>query len=189
MREPQAAILQYKDDAEAHKKMGLAMSSAGKLDAAISEYREALRLKPDYSNVHYDLAIVYREKRQTDDAIAESKKAIALLPNESDYHYNLGILLKESGDLDGAIREDRETKRIDPTRLDARQNLADALIRVDLDAAKTELTELIAMAPELGVAHCGLGFVFGRKPTIRAQKGNIVRPPRSIESTSVLLPA
>jgi tetratricopeptide (TPR) repeat protein len=159
MREAQVALLQYKDDAEAHKNMGLAMSSGGKLDAAISEYREALRLKPDYSNVHYDLAIVYREKRQTDDAIVESKKAIALSPDESDYHYNLGILFKDAGDIDGAIRENREAKRIDPTRLDARENLADDLLRRDLDAAKTEFTDLVAMAPNFGMAHRGLGFV------------------------------
>jgi len=160
IREAQAAILQYKDDAEAHKNMGLAMDSNGKLDAAISEYREALRLKPDYSNVHYDLAIVYKEKRQTNDAIVELKKAIALSPNEADYHYNFGIVLKDAGDIDGAIREDREVKRLDPNRIDARQNLSNDLIRTDLDAAKTEFKELIAMAPDFSMAHLGLGFVY-----------------------------
>jgi tetratricopeptide (TPR) repeat protein len=160
MREAQAALLQYKDDAEAHKNMGLAMGSTGKLDAAISEYREALRLKPDYSNVHYDLAIIYREKRQSDDAILESKKAIALSPNESDYHYNLAILLKEAGDIDGSIRENREAKRIDPARIEVRQNLADNLTHTDLDAAKAEFTELLTMAPDFSQAHRGLGFVF-----------------------------
>ena len=160
MREAQAAILQYKDDAEAHKNMGLAMDSNGKLDAAISEYREALRLKPDYSNVHYDLAIVYKEKRQTNDAIVELKKAIALSPDEADYHYNFGIVLKDAGDIDGAIRENREAKRIDPARIDARQNLAADLIHKDLDAAKTEFRELVAMAPDFGMAHLGLGFVY-----------------------------
>src|SRR5579863_2988050 len=54
MKEAQAALLQYKDDPEAHKNMGLAMKQAGKLDAAASEFREALRLKPDYAGVHFN---------------------------------------------------------------------------------------------------------------------------------------
>ena len=43
----------------------------GQLDAAIAEFKEAIRLKPDLAEAHYDLGIALREKGQADGASAE----------------------------------------------------------------------------------------------------------------------
>jgi len=85
MQEAHAALLLYKDDAEAHKNMGLAMKQAGKPDGAVSEFREALRLKPDYDGVHFDLALIAMDRQQSNEEIVELRKAIALAPSEFDY--------------------------------------------------------------------------------------------------------
>jgi tetratricopeptide (TPR) repeat protein len=50
-----AALRQDPEDAEAHKNAGLALMSMGKYDTAEEECRAALRLKPDYAAVHYDV--------------------------------------------------------------------------------------------------------------------------------------
>jgi Flp pilus assembly protein TadD len=52
------ALAQNPDDAEAHKNAGLALGDQQKFDAAASEYREALRIKPDYTSVHYNLGLL-----------------------------------------------------------------------------------------------------------------------------------
>jgi tetratricopeptide (TPR) repeat protein len=160
MTEAQAALLQYKDDPEAHKNMGLAMKQAGKLDGAASEFREALRLKPDYAGVHFNLALIFLARQQSEEEIAELRKALALAPDECDFHLYLGSALQDTGDIEGAIREDRAAKRLDPTRLDVRQNLVSALSASNHEAAKAELREMIAMAPDFQIAHLSLGILY-----------------------------
>ena len=49
-------------DAEAHNNLGTALEATGKLDEAIAEYREAIRLKPDYAEAHYNLGLTLQWK-------------------------------------------------------------------------------------------------------------------------------
>ena len=53
------------------------------LDAAIAEYREALRLKADNPAAHFDLGIVLDKQGKPDAAIAEYREALRL---KADYH-------------------------------------------------------------------------------------------------------
>ena len=43
--------------ANAHYRLGIALRFQGKLDAAIAEYREAVRLKPEYAEAHNNLGV------------------------------------------------------------------------------------------------------------------------------------
>jgi tetratricopeptide (TPR) repeat protein len=54
------------NNAEAHKNAGLALERMQKYDAALAEYREALRLKPDYEAVRYNLGILLHNKDSFD---------------------------------------------------------------------------------------------------------------------------
>jgi tetratricopeptide (TPR) repeat protein len=49
-----ADLVKQPENAEAHKNIGLALEFERKFDASAAEYREALRIKPDYSNVHFE---------------------------------------------------------------------------------------------------------------------------------------
>ena len=127
---------------------------AYKFDAAVAEYKEALRIEPDYAAVRYDLGNLLREKGDFDEAIVEYRKAITLDPNESGAHSNLGLALEKKGNLDGAIREFREAKRLDPKSFDARADLASTLSEHGMyTEAVREYRELQDMFPDSEVCH------------------------------------
>src|SRR5439155_704893 len=65
--------------------------------AAQSEFREAIRLKPDDAMAHHYLGIALRNQGKNDKAIAEYREAIRLQPNDASAHYNLGDALRQQG--------------------------------------------------------------------------------------------
>ena len=92
---PKADIAENPENAEAHKNAGLALDSEQKFDAGIAEYKQALRIKPDFVTGHVDLGVLLQNMRAYDDAIVEYKKALALDPTQFDAHINLGVIYKD----------------------------------------------------------------------------------------------
>jgi tetratricopeptide (TPR) repeat protein len=60
LHEARAALAVTPENAEAHKNAGLALAGMKKFDEAAVEYKQALRLKPDYKPVRYGLAHLAR---------------------------------------------------------------------------------------------------------------------------------
>src|SRR5262249_5087763 len=48
----------------------IALDDKGQLDEAVAEYRQAIRLKPDYAEAHCNLGIVLRQQGRFDEALA-----------------------------------------------------------------------------------------------------------------------
>ena len=82
---------------EAHNNLGNALRDQGKLDGAVAEYREAIRLKPHYADAHYNLGNALSDQRKLDEAIAEYREAIRLKPGFAEAHNNLGYALPTKG--------------------------------------------------------------------------------------------
>ena len=81
--------------------MGYALLSQGKLDEAIAEYRQAIRLKPDDAEAHNNLGtILCDRKHDYEGAIAEFREAIRLKPDDAEAHHDLGAALTGQGKLD-----------------------------------------------------------------------------------------
>ena len=80
----------------------------GKLDEAIAEYREAIRLKPDLRRGPQQPRHRPDDQGKLDEAIAEYREAIRLKPDYAEAHNNLGIALTRQGKLDEAIAEYRD---------------------------------------------------------------------------------
>jgi tetratricopeptide (TPR) repeat protein len=68
----------------------------GKTDDAIAEYKEAVRLRPDDANIHFNMAIAYQNKKDLTNTIAELKTATRLAPDWIPPHLMLYKLLKDS---------------------------------------------------------------------------------------------
>ncbi len=83
--------------------MGNTLKELGRLDETEASYRQAIALKPDYAEAHYNLGVTLKELGRLDEAEASYKKAIALKPDHAEAHNNMGITLKELGRFDESI--------------------------------------------------------------------------------------
>jgi tetratricopeptide (TPR) repeat protein len=87
---------------EAHN-VGIALTNQGKLDEAIAEYRESIRLKPDDAVAHYNLGTALNNQGRRDEAGAPFRQAIRLRPDYAEAYCNLADVLKGQGDYAGAL--------------------------------------------------------------------------------------
>src|SRR5262249_45230592 len=80
-----------------------ALKDKGQLDEAITEYREAIRIKKDDPVAHRNLGGALRDKGRLDEAIAEFREAIRLKKDDAEAHLNLGQALGEQGHFAEAL--------------------------------------------------------------------------------------
>ena len=144
--------------------LGSALDEKGQIDAAIKEFQEAIRLKPDYAHAHNNLGSALYEKGQTDKATREFQEAIRLKPDYAEAHNRFGVTLVRKGQSDAAIREFQEAIRLKPDYAEAHGNLGGALVRKgQIDEAIRELQEAIRLKPDYAEAHNNLGVILVRK--------------------------
>src|SRR5204862_162594 len=85
------------DFARAHYNLATALHTKGKVDEAVSCYREAIHLQPGYADAHFDLGLALERKGRVDEAIASYREAIRLNPDYAEAHCNLGGMLLRQG--------------------------------------------------------------------------------------------
>ena len=107
----------------AHVNLGLALEAQGKLDEAVAEYREAIRLKPDDASAHFNLGNALKlpgEARRGDGRMPRGDPAQArrrlrpLRPRPGSW---------DQGKYDEAVAEFREAIRLKPDDAAAHNNL------------------------------------------------------------------
>jgi len=110
-----------------HFDLAIALAKAGDTDAAIQEFQETVRLKPDYGEAYNSLGLTLARAGNIDAAIREFQNCLELKPNYPDAHNNLGVAFAGKGNVDAAIREFQEALRLRPDFADAHDNLEAAL--------------------------------------------------------------
>ena len=141
-------------DPEAHYRKGETLRAQNNFKGALAEYREAIRLKPDYAAAHASAGFAFRDKGDLENAVAEFREVVRLNPKEPAAHDVLGLSLFKKGDLDGAAAEFREAIRLDPQDAETHYNLAKALEKKgDRDAAIAEYRETLRWKPDFAQTH------------------------------------
>ncbi|MFM2293716.1 MAG: hypothetical protein RLZZ350_129 [Verrucomicrobiota bacterium] len=156
-----ATLAANPDSALAHGNLGLELFNRGQLDAAEQHQREAVRLKPDYTEGWNNLGQALDARGDTAGAIAAYERALALHANFAEPSVNLGGLLVRLGRRDEGIKYLRAAVQSAPGLAEAHNNLAAALQAAgDYDGALASYREAARLRPDLGAIHHNLGSVF-----------------------------
>jgi tetratricopeptide (TPR) repeat protein len=153
------------DSAIARSNLGSVLYKMGHLDAAMTQYREALRLKPDLAVAHGNLGNIYKRRGLLEDAIREYREAIRLDKDFAAPHSNLGDAFTRQGKRNEAIAEFREAIRLKDDFEEAHANLAAALAaKGRLDEAAAECAKIIRINRTLvAQAHQRIGVLLELK--------------------------
>ncbi len=143
----------------AHCNLGAAIAKQGRLDEAISHYRQALHIKPRYAGAHYNLGTALQSQGKLDEAISHFHQALRVDPNYAEAHNNLGISLRAQGKLGEAASHYRQALRLKPDFAEAHNSLGNMLAtQGNLDEAISHFRQALGTKPNFAEAHYNLGI-------------------------------
>jgi len=147
--------------AAAHLERGVQLEQVGRLEDAIKETEEALRLDPGLVKAHINLLILYGRAGNLEKAEEHYQAAVQLNPTQfPDAYYDYGVLMMKEGKLEQAEKSFRAALEIDPSYADAHNNLGLLLEgQGKLQEAIVEYRRAIAGKPDFRRARFNLGRV------------------------------
>jgi tetratricopeptide (TPR) repeat protein len=111
------------DRAQRLNQEAIGLAAEGKLPAAAGKLAEALRLRPEFAEAHYNLGNIVASQGKQGEAIAHFSEAVRIRPDYAEAHNNLGISLAKQGKINQAIEHFSEALRLNPDFSEARKNL------------------------------------------------------------------
>jgi len=151
----QTAVLARPQNHRAHGNLGKALQQDGRPDEALTHYRRALDLEPDYAEGLNNLGSAFQVLGQTDEAISSFHRAIEVRPGYVNAHYNLATALQSVRRFDEAVTHYRRALQLTPGYARAHNNLGTALgSQGKLDEAILHFREALQLDP---------GYVEARK--------------------------
>lgn len=178
--------LQYDPDyAIAHSNLGLALEMQGKYDAAIEEYKKALKIDASTNNIAQHLERVkakIEEQKKTDNKTVSLKlneeanklysgekykeaeqlyqKAIALNPSDPVLYSNLADAQSKQGKFKDAELTYRKAIEADPSNIDYKIRAGNAIFdQGRLSDARNYYQELVASNPGIATLYFNLGYI------------------------------
>jgi tetratricopeptide (TPR) repeat protein len=148
------------DAARNHNVRGIELAQGGRWDEAVANFREAVRLRPDYTDAFNNLGNVLYFQGKLDEAVAAYREAVRLSPNHAGALSNLGEVLRHHGKLSEALECCQRAVELQPDFAQGRNHLGLALSSNErFDEALVQCGEAVRLQPDLAEAHHGLGYV------------------------------
>jgi tetratricopeptide (TPR) repeat protein len=139
--------------------LGTALLQKGRMDEAITQFQQALQIKPDYADACNNLGNVLMEKGRVDEAIAHYQKALQISPDLAVLHVNLGNALMQKGRVDEAITQFQQGLQFQSDNADAHNNLGNILLQSGrVDEAITQFQQALEIKPDNADAHYNLAI-------------------------------
>lgn len=146
--------------AAGHSNLANALVKQGRFDEAIENYRQALRVEPNFAVPHYSLGNLFMAQGKLDEAARHYLEAVRIDPDYAEAHNNLGNLLARRGELGNAIRYYRRALELSPARSEIHFNLGNVLVGAGaLEQAAEHLQQAVKINPDYAEAYHNLGRV------------------------------
>ncbi len=141
--------------------LGVAYLNSGQYREAIDAFNQAIRIKPDFADAHFNRGNSYKELGHYKEAIEAYKQAISIKPDDADAHHNLGVAY---GSLDmhkEAIDAYKHATRIKPDHEFAHNNLGVTYGSLDMHKEAIDaFNQAIRIKPDFADAHYDLGVAY-----------------------------
>jgi len=152
------------DNYRAHTALGSLLQDRGKLDQAIFQYSESIRIKPDFAEPYNKTGAALADEGRTAEAVPYFVQAIRLKPDFVEAHHNLGNAAAQEGKIDEAIAHYRDALRFQPDFAAAHNGLGSVLDdKGSVDEAIREYAEALRLNPDLAAAHNNLAAALIKK--------------------------
>jgi tetratricopeptide (TPR) repeat protein len=151
------AVTAYPRAAEAQTRFANALVQRRLSAEALTHYRLAVELDPNYKEGHHNLGLTLAESGDLAGAMREYREALRIDPNYKEARNNLAAVLYYQGDLTGAAEQYRRAIAADPRFKEARNNLGVVLMNQGKAAeAIAEYRAAVAVDPNYKEAHYNL---------------------------------
>jgi tetratricopeptide (TPR) repeat protein len=141
--------------------IGACYKELGQLEGSARMFENAINIKPDYAEAHFNLGVTYKLLGRDDSAIECYEKAIHFSPNYPDAHNNLGTALHDQGRLPSALESLEWAVAYNSNYAEAFNNLG----RVLGDLGRTQhsvdsFKKAIALKPDYSNAYFNLASAY-----------------------------
>ncbi|RPJ69762.1 MAG: tetratricopeptide repeat protein [Acidobacteria bacterium] len=160
----QAVRLAPPGDGENRRKLADALARTDRVEEAVTEYREALRLEPTSGEARLGLGMALERMGKLEDALLECSEAARLAPGSALAWRELGNMSYRASRFEQAVGAYREAVRLEPGSGEAHNNLGAALERLGrLDEAEREYGEAARLEPGSASPRTNLARVLARR--------------------------
>ncbi|MBI2172185.1 MAG: tetratricopeptide repeat protein [Chloroflexi bacterium] len=104
MLDPATAQLPAKIQGFAWDVYGATLHQAGRYAEALTAYQQAIKVRPDYPDAHYDRGVVLVQLGRHQEALETFQRAIQLRPHFPEAHNNQGVILVQLGHNQEALK-------------------------------------------------------------------------------------
>jgi tetratricopeptide (TPR) repeat protein len=140
---------------------GVKLAEEGKIEAAVENIRNAIKIFPDYFDAHLQLGNMFLKAEQFNEAIAELDLARQVNPNDERSYQSFGLLLMKQRNFPMAVAIFAEAARLNPA------NPMNAVMKA------TALIHQAAVTSESAPATENRSYLLGRADIALAQAADL----------------
>jgi tetratricopeptide (TPR) repeat protein len=143
----------------AENNLATALALRGDAGGAEAHYREAIRIRPNYSQADNNLGVLLARQGRIAEAMAQHEEALRLQPRDADAHFNLGLLNARSGRSAVAAQHYAEALRLNPRLASAHYNWGNLLAgEGHWSEAAEHFASAVRLQPDNAMSYNNLGL-------------------------------